>query len=158
MNLTNNKWLLAAALTCMLAALAHLGCIVFGGDWYRFFGAGEQMAQMAEQGLWYPTIVTAIIVLILSVWALYALSAAGLIRRFPFTRLALLTIISLLFLRAISFTSLMSMFPENSLTFWLISSAICLFMSCLFAIGTLQQWAFLSQTLPTNNSQLNSPP
>ena len=33
-----------------IAALAHLGCIIFGGDWYRFFGAGEQMARMAEAG------------------------------------------------------------------------------------------------------------
>ncbi|MGK0474102.1 MAG: hypothetical protein ACJAR0_004602, partial [Candidatus Azotimanducaceae bacterium] len=34
MNSASNKYLLAAALCCALAALAHVGCIVFGGDWY----------------------------------------------------------------------------------------------------------------------------
>src|SRR5690606_39322494 len=80
MHSTGNKYLLAAAICCFAAALAHLGCIVFGGDWYRFFGAGEQMARMAEQGLWYPTIVTSVIVMALLVWALYGLSGAGAIR------------------------------------------------------------------------------
>ena len=28
----------------------HVGCIVFGAPWYRFFGAGEKMAQMADAG------------------------------------------------------------------------------------------------------------
>jgi hypothetical protein len=37
----------------------------------------------------------------------------------------------------------MPIFPENGLTFWLISSAICLFIGALFAVGTFQQWSFL---------------
>ena len=37
----------------------------------------------------------------------------------------------------------MPIFPENSLTFWLISSGICLFIGGLFAVGTWQQWAVL---------------
>ena len=44
-----NKPLILGALFSAVAALAHLGCIIFGGDWYRFFGAGEQMAKMASQ-------------------------------------------------------------------------------------------------------------
>ncbi|WP_347332942.1 hypothetical protein [Marinimicrobium locisalis] len=144
MSSNSNKFLLAAALLCAIAALAHAGCIVFGGDWYRFFGAGEQMAQMAEQGLWHPTIVTSGIVLILSIWALYALSGAGAIRRLPLMRLALVLITGIFLLRGVSFVSLMPMFPENSLTFWLVSSAICLLIGGLFAVGTFQQWSKLS--------------
>jgi Mg/Co/Ni transporter MgtE len=87
MQSTINKSLLVAAICCFMAALAHLGCIVFGGDWYRFFGAGEQMARMAEQGLWYPTIVTSVIVLVLLVWALYGLSGAGAIKPLPLTKI-----------------------------------------------------------------------
>ena len=68
MNSDSNKCLITAAMFCVVAALAHIGCVLFGADWYRFFGAGEQMAQMAEQGLWYPTIVTLAIVLILFIW------------------------------------------------------------------------------------------
>lgn len=143
MNSDSNKFLLAAALFCVLAALAHAGCIVFGGDWYRFFGAGEQMAQMAEQGLWYPTVVTSGIVVILLIWALYGLSGSGAIKRLPLTRLALVVIAGIFLLRGVSFVGLMPMFPENSLTFWFVSSSICLFIGGLFAVGTFQQWSKL---------------
>lgn len=143
MDSASNKYLLAAAICCFAAALAHMGCIVFGGDWYRFFGAGEQMARMAEQGLWYPAIVTSFIVLVLLVWALYGLSGAGAINRLPLTKLALTLIASVFILRGVAFIGLMPMFPENSLIFWLISSGICLFIGGLFAVEACQQWAVL---------------
>ncbi|MFC3701336.1 hypothetical protein ACFOND_06745 [Reinekea marina] len=138
-----NIYLLAAAGLCGLAALAHLGCIVFGGDWYRFFGAGEGMATMAEQGLWYPTILTTGLVAILSIWSLYALSGAGVITSLPFTRLALIAIATVFFLRGLFFFALMPAFPENSLQFWLISSAICLSIGGLISVGVIQRWHFL---------------
>lgn len=139
----SNKFLLGASVCCALAALAHLGCIVFGGDWYRFFGAGEQMARMAEQGLWYPDLVTSGIVFILLIWAFYGLSGSGAIKRLPLTKAVLVIITGIFLLRGVSFVGLMPMFPENSLTFWLVSSAICLFIGSLFAIGTFQQWSQL---------------
>lgn len=144
MNSTTNKSLLAAAFFCTLAALAHLGCIAFGGDWYRFFGAGEQMARMAEQGLWYPTIVTSGLSVVLLIWALYGLSGAGVIKALPLTRLALVIISAIFLLRGVAFIGLMPMFPENSLTFWLVSSGICLLIGSLFALGTYQQWSKLT--------------
>lgn len=139
-----NKPLITAALLSAMAALAHLGCVVFGANWYRFFGAGEQMARMAEQGLWYPTMVTSVLVMVLAIWSLYALSAAGVIRRLPLIRLALCTISAVFVLRGIGFVALMPMFPENSLTFWYVSSAICLTIGLCFAVGTYQQWKQLS--------------
>ena len=77
MSPTPNAWLLLAAALDAIAALLHVGCIVFGAAWYRFFGAGERMARLAEAGDWRPTVVTSGIAIVLSVWALYALSAAG---------------------------------------------------------------------------------
>lgn len=139
----NNKFLIAAAIFTALAALAHIGCIIFGADWYRFFGAGEQMAQMAEAGDWYPAVVTSVIVIFLAIWSLYALSAAGVIRRLPLLRLALCLIASIFLIRGISFVMLMPMFPENSLTFWLVSSGICLMIGILYVVGTYQRWAEL---------------
>ncbi|RUO39864.1 hypothetical protein CWE15_08925 [Aliidiomarina taiwanensis] len=143
MHTASNKYLLAASICCFATALVHLGCIVFGGDWYRFFGAGEQMAQMAEQGLWYPTIVTSALVIVLLVWGFYGLSGAGLIKRLPLTKLALILIASIFLIRGVSFVKLMPMFPENSLTFWFISSGFCLFIGGLFALGSWQQWSAL---------------
>lgn len=139
-----NKFLILGSICSAFAALAHLGCIFFGGDWYRFFGAGEQMASMAEAGHWYPTVATLIIVLILSVWSLYGLSGAKVIGRLPLLRLGLL-IISLIYLvRGVAFVVLMPMFPENSLTFWFVSSGICLSIGMLYAVGTYRSWPQLS--------------
>lgn len=144
MQTNTNKSLLAAAFCCGLAALAHAGCILFGADWYRFFGAGEQMAQLAAQGHWYPTVVTSTITFVLLLWACYALSAAGAIRRLPLTRLAIVLISSIFLLRGLAFVWLMPLFPENSQLFWLVSSGICLLMGTLFAVGSWQQWPKLS--------------
>lgn len=139
-----NKNLLTAACCCGLAALAHAGCMLFGAHWYRFLGAGEQLAQLAEQGHWYPVVVTGTITFILLLWACYALSGAGVIRRLPLTRLALVLISSILLIRGLAFVWLMPLFPGNSLLFWLVSSAICLLLGTLFAVGSWQQWPKLS--------------
>ena len=56
------------------------------------------------------------------------LVGAGAIKRLPLTKLALILITGIFLLRGVSFVGLMPMFPENSLTFWLISSGMCLFI------------------------------
>jgi len=139
-----NKFLIIGSICSALAALVHLGCIIFGGNWYRFFGAGEQMARMAENGHWYPTVVTLVIVLILSVWSLYALSGARVIFKMPFLRLGLVLISAIYLIRSLAFVSIMPMFPENSLTFWLVSSGITFTIGLLYAIGTFQVWSHFS--------------
>lgn len=140
----NNRFLIAGAIFSGVAALLHLGCIIFGGDWYRFFGAGEQMAQMAEAGQLYPTIVTSFIVFVLSTWSLYALSGAGIIFRLPLLRTGLCVIASIYLLRAVAFFPLIKMFPENSMLFWIISSSICLTFGLFYLVGVIQAWPYLS--------------
>jgi hypothetical protein len=49
-----NIMLITAGLLSLSAALLHLICIYFGASWYRYLGAGEKMAEMAEQGSKYP--------------------------------------------------------------------------------------------------------
>lgn len=139
-----NRLLVIGSICSAIAALAHLGCILFGGDWYRFFGAGEQMATMAEAGSIYPAIVTSVIVAILSVWALYGLSGSRLILKLPLVRTCLVAISFVYLFRGVSFVALMPMLPENSITFWLVSSSICLCIGLFYAIGTYQSWSVLS--------------
>lgn len=139
-----NKFLIAAGLSTALAALAHLGCIIFGGAWYRVLGAGEQMARMAEAGHWYPAVVTSGIAAVLVLWSLYAFSGAGFIKRLPLLRSVLCLIATIFLIRAVSFVWLMPIFPGNSATFWLVSSSICLMIGSFYAIGTRQRWAELS--------------
>ena len=138
-----SRFLIAGAAASAAAALLHVGCIIFGAPWYRFLGAGEQMAQMDLAGHWYPTVVTSAITAMLSVWALYALSGAGVIRRFPLLRPVLCAITGVYLLRAVAFIPLQSVIPGNSLTFWLTSSGICLAIGLLHAAGLRQAWSSL---------------
>lgn len=143
MSRPGSRFLIAAGAASATAALLHVGCIIFGAPWYRVLGAGEQMAQMARAGHWYPTVVTSVIAVMLSVWALYALSGAGVIRRLPLLRLALCAITGVYLLRAIAFVPLQSVIPGNSMTFWLTSSGICLAIGLLYAVGLRQAWTIL---------------
>lgn len=132
--------LLAGALST-LASVAHLACIALGGPAYRFMGAGERMARAVEAGKIKPTLVTLAIASVLLVWAMYAFSGAGLAPPLPFTELVL-ALISLAYLaRAFAFPLLRPVFPENSTTFWLVSSGICLVLGLLYAAGVVALWS-----------------
>ncbi|WP_444890488.1 hypothetical protein [Microbulbifer sp. DLAB2-AA] len=134
---------LAGILTLIVAGL-HAGCILFGAEWYRFLGAGEAMAQMAEAGDSYPTIVTGIIVSVLLVWSAYAFSGGGHIFRLPLLRTGLTLISLVLLVRALGFYFIMPAFPDNSLTFWLVSSALCFTLGVTYLLGLHQSWERLS--------------
>lgn len=140
MDSSKNVLLMIAAVLNGLAALLHLGCIVFGASWYRFFGAGERMAQMALAQHWYPTVITLFIASVLSIWCLYALSGAGVIAKLPLLRLALCFITGIYLLRGLAFPFLMPYFPGNGLPFWLWSSAICLTVGFIHFVGLRQVW------------------
>lgn len=143
MERTLNRFLVAGAALGVLAALLHLGCIVFGAPWYRFLGAGERMAQLDLAGHWYPPAATLAIAAMLLVWSAYALSGAGAIRRLPLTRLALCAITGVYLLRGVAFVPLMAYFPGNSTTFWFWSSAICLVFGLIHLVGLRQVWSRL---------------
>ncbi|MBQ4847713.1 hypothetical protein [Pseudoalteromonas sp. MMG005] len=138
-----NMFLIAAGTLSAIAALLHLGCIYFGATWYRFFGAGEQMALLSEQGSIQPTLITSGIVFVLSTWSLYAFSAAGVIFKLPLIRLALILITMVYLARGVAgfffMTSPMGRSPE----FWMWSSIICLFFGVVHLIGLKRQWASL---------------
>ena len=138
-----SPFLIVAASLSALAALLHLGCIAFGAPWYRLLGAGEGMARMAAAGHWYPTAAALVIATTLSVWSLYALSGAGVVRRLPFLRIVLIAITGIYLLRGIAFVPLMAHFPGNSMAFWYASSAICLGIGIIHAIGLRQAWSRL---------------
>lgn len=135
-----NLALVAAATLSALAALLHVGCIVFGAPWYRFFGAGEQMARMAERGEWRPTLITSVIVLVLSAWAAYALSGAGVLPRFPLLRLALCAIAGVYTLRGVTGLVVAASGRVANRRFWVWSSLICLVFGLTHAVGLVQRW------------------
>lgn len=138
-----NVFLIIAGSLSAIVAILHLGCIYFGAPWYRFFGAGEKMAMLAERGSIQPTLITSGIILILSIWSLYAFSAAGVIVRLPFIRLALILITLIYFVRGVVGFFFISSPMGRSPKFWVWSSIICLLFSIVHLVGLKQQWASL---------------
>ena len=134
--------ILGAALSA-IAALAHLACVFLGAPAYRAMGAGERMARAAEAGKLRPTIVTLFLTAALLAWSAYALSGAGVISTLPLTKPALVAISAIYLARAIAFPFLKSTFPENSDTFWWVSSGICGVMGVAYAYGTVARWGAL---------------
>jgi hypothetical protein len=141
-----NPWLIAGGLLSLAAALLHIGVIVGGPDWYRFFGAGEAMARADERGSWTPALLTLGIATILAIWAAYAFAGAGLIRRLPLVRTALVAI-SLIYLARGLFILDPSLFrrPDLSSNFMFWSSLIVLVYGFVYAVGTWRAWPYLSQ-------------
>jgi hypothetical protein len=141
-----NPYLLAGAVLSAGAALLHLCCIAFGPSWYRFFGAGERMAQLAAAGHIAPALITIGIASVLSIWSIYALSGAGVISRLPFLRTALCIIAGVYLIRGLAGFALAAVAPgQRSIAFWCWSSAICIGMGALHLVGTRQVWLELSR-------------
>ena len=141
-----NGWLLAGGMLSASAALLHLATIVGGPNWYRYFGAGERMARMAEQGRWTPALMAAAIAAMLGLAAAYAFSGAGLIQRLPLLRPALVAI-SLVYMArglVLLWPSALAR-PDLSANFLFWSSLIVLIFGVIHLIGTWQAWPALSQ-------------
>lgn len=137
-------WLKLAGGLSLLAALLHL-VIIFGGpDYYRFFGAGEEMAQAAEHGKSFPAYLTAIIAIILTICAMFAFSGAGLIGRLPLLRSGLLAITSVYLVRGLAIIPAWILVPERITPFDDWSSAVVTIYGAVHAIGLWLSWGRLS--------------
>ncbi|MBL4908707.1 MAG: hypothetical protein JKX78_01565 [Alteromonadaceae bacterium] len=138
-----NKTLILAASLNAFVAIIHLGCIVYGASWYRFLGAGEQMAVWAEQGNIKATLITLFITAVLLTWSVYVFSAAGVIAALPFVKLVLVAISAIYLLRGVAgfffINNPMGRTPE----FWWWSSFICLAFAAIHLLGLKQVWAEL---------------
>jgi len=140
MHSTGAQALILAGSLTLMAALAHLACIALGAPAFRTLGAGERMARAVEAGKVRPILITLAIAAVLSGWAAYAFSAAGVIGPLPFPRLVLPAVSAVFLARALAFPLLKPVFPENSNTFWRVSSGLCLGIGTLYAAGTAAVW------------------
>lgn len=144
---TERRWLAAGALFTGVASILHLAIILGGPDWYRFFGAGERMARLAARGGVYPAVVTATIAAILGVWAAYGLSGAGIIRRLPLLRFALVLIAGVYLARGLLGVPAVLWLEhpytnelKGRMTFMIVSSLICLGLGVCYARGAAWAW------------------
>jgi uncharacterized membrane protein SirB2 len=113
------------------------------------------MARAAERGSSTPALITFAIAAILMVWALYAFSGAGIIRRLPLLRTALILISGVYLLRALALVPVLVLRPDLVDTFAVVSSLVVLAYGLAYAIGTWTGWPALkiaradAQTLKT---------
>ena len=139
------EWLRWGAWLTAVVALLHLAIVVGGPAWYRFFGAGERMARLAARGAVYPAALTVGIAGVLAVWALYGLSGAGVIRRLPLLRPALVLIAVVYAARGLLGVpaALLGEGPyaaelRGRMPFMLVTSGVCLALALSYAAGAAQ--------------------
>jgi len=142
--MARNKWLAVGGSLSALAALLHVAVVVGGPDWYRFFGAGEAMDREAERGSLYPASVTLAIAAVLGIWSAYAFAGAGLLRRLPLMRRALVAITAVYLLRGLALFPALILRPDLVDSFALWSSLIVLAYGAAYAVGTWKAWPALS--------------
>lgn len=132
----------------LAAALLHVGIIFVGAPAYRFFGAGDEMAELAAAGSVLPAWVTTAVAIVLALWSAWAFSGLGFIRRLPFLRTGLALITAAFTLRGLGVV------PE---VYWLIQapgavpaqeivfSLVSLLAGVSYGIGTIGAWPGLSE-------------
>ena len=140
MNKIQNWSLVLGGILSFFAGLLHIAIIMGGADWYRFFGAGEELALMVEKGSWYPAVLTFAISIVLFLWGVYALSGANIVRKLPFLKVALILISLVYLFRGIAVVPIYFIQPEMVDQFLVWSSAICLVYGGLYSIGTAKAW------------------
>lgn len=146
---TSSQYLQLAGGMSISAAIAHLAVIIGGPDWYRLFGAGEELAQMAEQGQIYPAFLTVVIATILFTWGAYAFSAARTLPHLPLLRTALVLITAVYLIRGligllVPVFNIQPAASEQSPAFWIISSSICAVIGIAHLLGLMKGWGEMS--------------
>lgn len=137
-------WLIAAAALSAGASALHLAAIAGGASWYRFLGAGERMARLAEAGSPRPTLITLAIAAMLAGWSAYALAGSGLIPRLPLLRTGLVAICAVYLLRGLVLVPALALNGGKASPFLWWSSLIVLAFGIVYAVGILRAWPALS--------------
>ena len=138
MNIKWNNALPLAGAMCMLVALLHAIIAIKGGVWYIYFGAGEQMAILSEQGSWIPRFVTLSIAVFFMALSFYALSGADWMRPYRYVKQVLLIAGIVFSLRGLMLLPMfvLTFFPEHHLYFRdIIFSLVALLIGVLYLIG-----------------------
>ena len=106
-------------------------------------GAPEPLIRGVENGD--PTLhwVTAGIALLLAIWSAYAFAGAGLIRRLPLMRTALVAISAIYLARGLLILPVLVQPEPRPFDLW--SSLIVLGYGVVYAVGTARAWRELSQ-------------
>ncbi|CAA9322740.1 hypothetical protein AVDCRST_MAG84-1444 [uncultured Microcoleus sp.] len=141
-----NQWLILGGILSFAVALLHVVIIFIGAPAYRYFSAGEDMAKAAESGSAFPAVLTLVLVAVFATWGFYGLSGAGVIRRLPLLKIALILIGAVYTLRGVAVfqqffqivTSSAEVAPRE-----IVFSLVSLVIGLAYLIGTVTSWRSL---------------
>lgn len=133
--------LILAGVLCLTLALLHLEIILMGAPAYLYFGAGQRMADLAEEGSWLPGTLTAMIALLLGIIGAYAFSGSGIIRRLPWLRPVLLGACALFLARGfLAVPQALSLLNDGGAGKEFSFSLVSLMLGLLLAWGLCNRW------------------
>lgn len=101
-NNTTMKRLRLGAVLHFFIAISHIVCLCFLDEAFEAYGIRDTMLQIVSGKMWMLHVLTICLVIVFTIAGLYALSAIGDIRRLPWTRTAIVTIVVLYSLRALT--------------------------------------------------------
>ena len=140
------RYIILTGIIALIGALLHIAIMIGGPDWYAFFGAPEGLVQMARAGNLRAPISCLIIAGILFVFAAYAFSATGLIKRLPLQRTITGLIAIVLIMRGVIFIPMILWSPGSLSricdcrsidTFIVLTSLLCLAMVICYGLATI---------------------
>jgi hypothetical protein len=136
-----NYFLIAGGVSSALIALLHV-ILIFAPGLYQYVVPGQEdaLSEMAVQGSGLIVAATAILALIFAVWAVYAFSGAGMIRRLPLLGAALIAIGVIYVLRGLFLPTEINMVVNQGYPFrFVVFSTISLVTGLLYLVGVWQR-------------------
>jgi hypothetical protein len=142
---------MAAAAASAALVVLHFGVIIVGAPAYDYFLAGRRMVQLAEAHSLGPTLVTGAIAFVFTVFAAYALAAAGFFW-LPAARVLVAAIGCIYTLRGALIVpeAVMVRFmdrPPRALVF----AAISLAIGVIHLVGVARRWQLLEDAGPAGD-------
>jgi len=141
MNINRNSigvgFLLMVAGIALFTAIAHMSCIVLGEACFRAQLAPEAIVQSAIDGTWVSPVGTTFVSTLFVVIALYAISAAKIIKPLPVLKWGIFTISGLCLLRGVATIPLAYQYTDKITNFIILVGGVWFFSGVLLVLGYL---------------------
>lgn len=132
-----SKLLITGGLIAAATAVWHLLCIFGGPSWYAFARAPKVVVESAKHGTLLAPIGAIVIAGLMFTCTAYSFSGAGLIRKIPFLKSALVTISLICLIRAV--LAVPYLFLPKLDRWQLVASSGWFLVGVCFLVGALEQ-------------------
>ncbi|PCH94265.1 MAG: hypothetical protein COB83_12015 [Gammaproteobacteria bacterium] len=134
-----SKLLISAGVIASFAAIWHLLCILGGPSWFVFARAPQQIIDSAQQGTLLAPVGTVIVACLMFACTVFAFSAAGLIRKVPLLKSALIAIAVLCTLRGL--IAIPTFVTFTGLDIWqIVAGTVWFYVGICFTAGSIEQY------------------